>query len=161
MQVQFSSARKILEAFKEGKQFLCLRDLAKASGFLRVSDRNFKAGFNYLVGKGILKLQQSGWRSEERKTKNHPTTVILTADIYEIKESEFELDAEKLLGLDGAVLVGLEQTHLTSNSLTEHKKELYRKCEDCQRNPSVYITAEGIGVCEKHWAELANSNLEW
>lgn len=161
MQPQFSSARKILEAFREGQQFLCLRDLAKASGFLRVSDRDFKAGFNYLVSKGVLKLQQSGWRSEERKTKNHPSTVILTADIYEVKGSEFELDIEKLSGLDGTVLVGLEQTSLASNSLTEDKKDVYRKCHKCKSNPSVYITPEGIGVCDRHWQRIANSNLEW
>jgi len=161
LQRQFNSARKILEAFREGKDFLCLRDLAKASGFLRVSDRDFKAGFNYLVFKGVLKLQQSGWRSEERKGKRHSKTVILSADIYDVKGSGFELDCEKLSGLDGSILVDLEQTSLASNSLAERRKELYRECGECQRNPSVYITSEGIGVCEEHWVRLANSDIEW
>lgn len=144
MQRQFSSARKILEAFREGQQFLCLRDLAKASGFLRVSDRDFKDGFNYLVSKGVLKLQQSGWRSEGRRGKRHVKTVILTADIYEFKSLEFELDIEKLSALDGAVLVGLEQTSLASISLTERRKELYRECSECQNREAT----KPDGLCD-------------
>jgi hypothetical protein len=158
---QISSARKILEAFKEGKTFLCLRDLARTSGFQRASDKDFKTGFNYLVERGVLKLQQSGWRSEERGGKNHPKTVILTADIYEVKDSEFELDPEKFPNLDEDVLVGLEQGTLDINSLTEHRKNVYRSCEDCKKNPIVYITDERIGICKKHWHWLAYTNLEW
>lgn len=158
---EFGSARKILEAFKEGKTFLCLRDLAKASGFSRASDKDFKDGFNYLVAKGVLKLQQSGWRSEERGRKRHEKTVILTADIYEVKDSAFEIDVERLRDLDGSVLVGLEQTSLQMNTLTESRKKQYAKCEDCQKNPVVYVTKDAIGLCDRHWGLLANSNIEW
>jgi len=158
---KFNSARKILEAFKEGKTFLCLRDLAKASGFPRVSDKDFKAGFNYLVEKGVLKLQQSGWRSEERGSKSHSKTVILTADIYEVEDSAFEIDMEKFSDLDKAVLVGLETTLESGNSVSNARKKHYADCPNCKNNPIVYITNERIGVCEKHWGLLANSNIEW
>jgi hypothetical protein len=97
-----NSARRILEAFKDGVKFLCLRDLARNAGFARASDRDFKEGFNYLVKKGIIKLQQSGWSSEERGTHSHPKTVILTANLYELKDSEFEIDSEKMFGFIGA-----------------------------------------------------------
>lgn len=156
-----SSARKILEAFKEGRQFLCLRDLAKASGFQRASDRNFKAGFNYLASKGVLKLQQSGWRSEKRGGHNHLKTVILTANIYEVMDTEFKLDTEKLSSLDGTILVGLEQATLIGNTLTDKRKNLYAQCENCQKTPRVYITNGVIGICAKHWESLANSDIEW
>lgn len=158
---QLSSARNILEAFKEGKTFLCLRDLAKASKFPRASDKDFKAGFNYLVEKGVLKLQQSGWRSEERGRKSHAKTVILTADVYEVKDSAFELDTEKFSDLDRAVVVGLETKLEGENSLSERRKKQYADCLDCRNKPMVYITKEGIGVCRKHWESLANSNIEW
>ena len=158
---EFSAARKILEAFKEGEAFLCLRELAKASGFSRASDKDFKAGFNYLVEKGVLKLQQSGWRSEKRGSRSHPKTVILTANIYEVKDSEFELDVEKLSELDGAVLVGLQGTFDNGNFLTDLRKKHYADCPNCRNNPVVYIAGERIGVCERHWIPLANSKMEW
>jgi len=158
---QFSAARKILEAFKTGKTFLCLRDLAKASGFPRASNRDFKSGFNYLVSKGVLKLQQSGWSSERRGGKNHPKTVILTANIYEVADSDFEINLEEISNLDNSVFIGLQQTFLKVNTLTKRRKEQYKKCEDCKYNPVVYITRERIGVCEKHWNSLASTNIEW
>jgi len=126
------AARQILEAFKEGRKFLCLHDLANKSGFKRVSDRNFKSGFNYLVEKGVIKLQQSGWSSEPRgHGKNHPKTVILTADLYEVTDSEFQIDHEQgdmelkriptfLVGTDvGQIPV---QTPLGHESLISHRE---------------------------------------
>jgi len=157
----FSSARKILEALKEGTIFLCLRELAKASGFRSASNKDFKDGFNYLVDKGVLKLQQSGWRSEKRGSGVHEKTVILTADIYEIRDSEFEIDPEKLDNIDSSVLVGLRDVFLNGKKLSKHRMTEYRNCEDCKKNPALYITSERIGLCQKHWNLLASSDVEW
>jgi hypothetical protein len=160
MQEQFSSARKILEAFKEGKTFLCLSDLAKASGFPRASDKDFKLGFNYLVSKGVLKLQQSGWRSEQRGSKSHSKAVILTADIYEVRDSEFEVDTEKLVELPQEVVKGM-QKEFSLNTLSENMIGRLRGCVDCLHNPILFITQEKIPVCSKHWNSIANSDMEW
>jgi len=158
---QFSAARRILETFREGKTFICLRELAKASGFPRVSNRDFKSGFNYLVRQGVLKLQQSGWRSEKRGGKSHLKTVILTADVYEIIDSDFVIDPEKISNLDKRVSAGVQQTLRKHATLSEHRKEQYKKCENCKHNPIVYLTRERIGVCKKHWLQLANTDIEW
>lgn len=158
---RFSAARKILETFKDGKTFLCLRDLAHASGFPRASSRNFKDGFNYLVTKGVLKLRQSGWPSEKRGGKNHPKTVILTANIYEVVDSDFTVDPDKIINLDKRFFSGLQKTFSESGMLSKLRKEKYSSCENCKRHPVVYITHEKIGVCKKHWKQLASSTTEW
>lgn len=154
------SARKILDTMKEGTTFLCLRDLAKYSGFQKASNPSFKAGFNYLVAKGVLKLQQSGWRSEKRGGDNHPKTVILTANLYEIVDSEFCVDLNAVEKLPEFSLVGLP-SRLKKKRLSEKRKQKYRDCQDCVHNPVAYLTAEKIPVCEKHWGYLAGSSIEW
>lgn len=34
-------------------------------------------------------------------------------------------------------------------------------CEECNRNPSVFITPENIPLCALHWSLLADSSIEW
>jgi hypothetical protein len=34
-------------------------------------------------------------------------------------------------------------------------------CEECNRNPVVFITSENIPLCAAHWSLLANSEIEW
>lgn len=157
---EVNSARKILESFKIGGSFRCLKDLAKDSGFKRASSLDFKTGLNYLIEKGILKLQQSGWRSEKRGDKNHPKTVILTANIYEVVENELSLDLGSLEKFPEFKMIALKQEPKTAQ-LPQELIDEYKKCQDCQKTPVVYITDKQIGVCHKHWNKLAKSDYEW
>lgn len=154
------NARKILETFKDGVKFLCLSDLAKRAGFRNAADREFKSGFNYLVNRGIITLQQSGWRSEERGSKNHPKTVILNADLYEIVDSEFAIDAEALKQAFPN-LKGNSQLALNDKKLSKRRIKKFQDCPDCKKKPLLLIMKMQIPICEKHWLELANTNIEW
>jgi len=92
---ELESARKILEILKENTKIVILRDLAKQAGFPSASSVDFKKGFNFLQRREIVKLRQSGWRSEKRGGRSHPKSVILVADIYEVERVEQEIAEEK------------------------------------------------------------------
>lgn len=87
-------ARRILDVLKRGKPVHVLRDLAQESGFRGVYSMDFKAGLNLLIDQKIVKLRQSGWKSEKRGGHNHPKSAILLADIYEVEMFEGELRPE-------------------------------------------------------------------
>lgn len=153
------AVRQILDAFKVGRTFLSLQSLAEASGF-KTADPSFRQAFKYLETKGIVKLQQSGGRSEKRGSRNHYKTVILTADLYEIKDSEFDLSEEKMVGLDTKSTNSLQQT-LAEKILTVDHRKTFKKCYDCINNPVVLITQQQIPVCTKHWNFLNGSDIQW
>jgi len=107
---ELESARRILEVLKGKNQVLVLRDLARCSGFKNVADVDFKRGFNFLQKRGVLKLRQSGWRSEKRGGKNHPESVILLADVYTVEDVERELKED--LDIDIEPAAKLDETEL-------------------------------------------------
>jgi hypothetical protein len=155
---QIESARKILEIIKEERILTNLSDLARKAGFPRVSDRNFKAGFNYLIERKIVKLQQAGWSSEKRGTKNHhPKSVLLIADLYQLTNEESSISRESLDEL-GIANVG---SSAYSKGLPLSRIKEYEGCADCLRSPVVFLTPQKIPVCSKHWQVLANTDLEW
>ena len=141
------AVRQILEAFKQGRTFLCLHDLAIQSGFKRVSDRNFKDGFNYLVEKGVIKLEQSGWSSEKRGGNSHPKTVILTADLYEVTDSAFQIDDECV----NTLMFELDSTtkHHQTQFETKSKGKGHRPrtyCVGCDE----LVSGDPNGNCKKY-----------
>lgn len=107
---ELESARRILEVLKDERQMMVLRDLAKLSGFKSVANVDFKKGFNFLQKRGIIKLRQSGWRSEKRGGKNHPAAVILLADVYEVEDFEKELKED--LGIYAEPSAKFDETKL-------------------------------------------------
>lgn len=100
---ELEAAYKILEVLKGNKQIITIRELAKSSGFKSVADVDFKKGFNLLQRKKAVKLHQSGWPSEHRGVNNHPKTVLLVADVYELKNAEQELTTELKLDMEDEV----------------------------------------------------------
>lgn len=107
---ELESARRILEALRGKRQILVLRELAKLSGFKSVADVNFKKGFLFLQKRGVLKLRQSGWRSEKRGGNTHSKSVILLADVYTVEDVERELKEE--LGVSDESAMKFEETKL-------------------------------------------------
>jgi len=101
---ELQAARKILQALK-GRQVVVLKELAKHAGFKGAFSIDFKKGFNFLESKGVVKLRQSGWKSEKRGGHNHPKSLLLIADIYEIEHVEQEID-ERMGDLDGELEKG-------------------------------------------------------
>lgn len=152
------SARKILEILKEEKTFIVLRELAKEAKFPSVVDRDFKGGLNLLIEKGIVKLEQSGWKSEPRGYEQHEKAVILSVDIFQYVDSELEVNAEKILA---HFVKNKEQAILMVKPLSEDMKNVLKNCDECQRKPVVFITNEQFPVCDKHWKHLAYANIEW
>ena len=148
------SARRILEVLKDRHlQIVTVRELAKRSGFGGAHFKEFKVGFNLLVNKGIVKLEQSGWPSEKRGSSLHPKSVVLLADIYEVEDVEAELSNE----IEG-------RFSNTTNSQTEQIKggrieRLIRRrpCVKCRS----FVKDGDLGSCKKYkWAmtlELAQS----
>lgn len=47
------------------------------------------------------------------------------------------------------------------SKLTDKSLERFRGCSDCVEHPVVFITKKKVGVCMRHWAWLAESNLVW
>jgi len=92
------SAEKILQVLKKDKPFKVLKDLAKQAGFPGANRKDFKKGLNYLIQKGILKLEQSGWSSEKRGSNHHPKGVILLENLYVLNPSEDEEEEKSSLG---------------------------------------------------------------
>lgn len=154
----------ILDVFLSGHKLICIRDLAKACGFESAASRDFKDGFNFLVDKKVVLLQQSGWSSERRNhSYGHLKTAMLVGDVFQVSSGtnlDFNIDMDKFIGLPDSIKDHV-QSSLTVDELTESRKQLYRDCEMCKTNPIVFITSEQIGVCEKHWSALAYANIEW
>jgi len=46
-------------------------------------------------------------------------------------------------------------------TLTQQLLAKLKACDECKHRPVVFLTAEAIPVCARHWAEIADSNLEW
>lgn len=88
------AAYRILDVLKQGRPVCILRDLAQQSGFRDASDINFRAGLNFLIEKKVVKLRQSGWRSEKRGGNVHPKSAVLLADVYEFEKFEGDLKPE-------------------------------------------------------------------
>jgi hypothetical protein len=158
-EIATEAATKILNILKQKTRILALSQLAKRAGFPGAFDRHFKAGFNLLRNEGIIKLRQSGWRSEKRRGKhNHPNTVILTADVYEIGTHEFVVDRKVI---DSGFTILPYERDGEPISLNRKRRLKYRRCQECRLRPLLYVTAEKIPICEKHWEELANTNTCW
>ena len=58
-------------------------------------------------------------------------------------------------------LVGEKPSKIYVTPLTKRGLQRFLKCKDCKEHPVVFITKSQIGVCERHWAWLAESNLIW
>jgi len=76
-------------AAKRG-EVIRLSALAKQAGYKSIDDPLFKSSILQLIKKGIIKIVQSGWRSEKRGTKLHEKVVILKAVVWEITPERSE-----------------------------------------------------------------------
>lgn len=153
------SARKILETLRHGQNFICLRDLARASGFQNAHSVIFKDGLNLLIEKGIIKLEQSGWRSENRGY-HHPKVVILLADLFEFDDLDMEIPIDKL---PSALMFKpiKNREKITVKPLSAEITKKLKTCRNCRRTPMVFITPELIPVCKKHWYLISDQNIQW
>jgi len=158
---RIEDVRKILDILKEDKTLVCLSNLAKQSGFPSVANRHFKDALNFLIKKQVIKVRQSGWPSEKRGGNNHPKTVILIGDIYETGDLDLNITSEKLIGLEKAIGNSRQSTLSLGKKLTKKTISALQNCQDCIRNPVVYITKEQIPICDKHWTGLARTDIEW
>lgn len=154
------AAQKILEVFREKENIVCLKDLAKQAGFKTAASIDFKEGLNYLISKGILKLNQSGWKSEKRNSKGHMKMVVLLVDLYQLLDSDLDIALDRSSIGKLASMKGEQQIFMV-HPISETILNNIRSCEQCKSKPSVFITVDGLPVCEKHWERLAGSDYEW
>lgn len=162
---KIKSARQILEALKDSNTLICLKDLAKKAGFQGANRKNFKRGLNYLVQRKIIKIHQGGWPSELRGGKNHPKGVILLGNIFElIEDFSFleETDKSKLKKpRNFAPFTGEDIFDIPRDEQFDKYLKKISKCRQCKSNPQVFVTLKKIPLCKKHWARLANKDINW
>jgi len=55
----------------------------------------------------------------------------------------------------------MRQTEEKKARLSPQLLAKLKACDECRHSPVVFLTAEAIPVCDRHWAEIASSNIEW
>lgn len=162
---QTNGAKRILEALSSKKGFICLSALAKASGFDNAASKEFKAGLNSLAEQGIVKVRQSGWSSEERRTGVHEKTVILLSDVMEFL-GDTEPNTPEQMSEQFHTGRHHKQSELAEGIVLnpgafQALMDIIKNCRACKDTPVEYITQESVPVCRQHANMLADSDISF
>jgi hypothetical protein len=84
--LSFMSLHNTLEILASLGKAVKLSTLAKMAGFKTAYNPEFRQQLKELKRQGVIELIQSGWRSEERSSKNHHKVVILKADVWRLQD---------------------------------------------------------------------------
>ena len=95
-------------------QTMTLRRFAKLLGYMRSSDREFKAVLKILTSRELVKIQQSGFYAD---SQHHPKLVVIL--------QQFLIDRFK------RVILG--RTNFKIGDFTVHQTTKKRKCDRCKK----------------------------